>query len=82
MNNADDLITPITRNCPACQCTHHETKFTGGLTKREHFAAMAMQGLASNSDDGGEWSHDAETCAVVAVKYADALLAALSQSGE
>ncbi|MEE8299476.1 MAG: hypothetical protein V3R67_08880 [Thermodesulfobacteriota bacterium] len=47
----------------------------GGLTKREHFAAMAMQGLISSCDQAGEWTgHD---CAREAVEAADALLKAL-----
>lgn len=44
-----------------------------GLTKREHFAAMAMQGLLSSTaiDSPKEFARGA-------VKAADALLAALS----
>lgn len=48
-----------------------------GLTKREHFAAMAMQGILSNSrtidndDDHSEW------VAKRSVGQADALLKAL-----
>lgn len=47
-----------------------------GLTKRELFAAMAMQGLLSNPDELiSQW--DEETVAVSAKRHADALLAAL-----
>lgn len=42
-----------------------------GLTKRELFAAMAMQGLATDEFPEG--------CATSAVKYADALLAELAK---
>ena len=59
-----------------------------GLTKREYFAAMAMQGM--NLRDAGNFSkHDREMgidqdnanwAAEMAVKYADALLAALDDS--
>ena len=48
-----------------------------GLTKREYFAAMAMQGLLS-ADDDGFVSFD--ECARVAVKQADALLKALEEN--
>lgn len=47
-----------------------------GLTKREYFAAMAMQGLLANVDDGqmafGSISHEA-------VCYADALIVQLNK---
>lgn len=46
-----------------------------GLTKREYFAAMAMQGLCSHEEIGLE----SETkIAKVAVRQADALIAALN----
>ena len=45
-----------------------------GLTKREHFAAMAMQGLAASGNR--ELSRDV---AFLAVAYADALLAELEK---
>jgi glycerol kinase len=47
-----------------------------GLTKREYFAAMAMQGILSNEDNSYETAEDkAET----AVKSADALIEALNK---
>jgi hypothetical protein len=45
-----------------------------GLTKRELFAAMAMQGLLSDPEESGVYA----TVADVAVKYADALIERLS----
>jgi hypothetical protein len=45
-----------------------------GLTVREHFAAMAMQGLSSSWNQG-----DGQHVAKMAVEYADALLAELSK---
>lgn len=46
-----------------------------GLSKREYFAAMAMQGLLSNSNVLGDHNHDAsEWIATHSVKQADALL--------
>jgi len=47
---------------------------TGGLTKREYFAALAMQGMLANS--GREASDEA--FAIASVNLADALLEALS----
>ena len=52
-----------------------------GLTKREHFAAMAMQGLLSATDASGEWSGTG-SAAGQAVIEADALLAALEADDE
>ncbi len=46
-----------------------------GLTKREHFAAMAMQGLCADSIPGGH--HLPRNLSVEAVQHADALLEAL-----
>lgn len=48
----------------------------GGLTKREYFAAMAMQGLCANSIPGKH--HDFAFLTGEAVRYADALLSELS----
>lgn len=47
----------------------------GGLTKREHFAAMAMQGLSDKATVHYEFNEYAE----MAVKIADALIAALNK---
>lgn len=44
-----------------------------GLSKREYFAAMAMQGLATN------WSKSNEEIARNAIEIADALLAELER---
>jgi vacuolar-type H+-ATPase catalytic subunit A/Vma1 len=51
-----------------------EMGMTEGLTKREYFAAMAMQGILSSSADRG-------TSAVAknAVEFADALMEKLNQ---
>lgn len=48
-----------------------------GLTKREHFAAMAMQGIIGSGNLIGD--PDKEALAIHSVEYADALLAALEQ---
>ena len=70
---------------PACSIRQTDEYFGAlGLTKREAFAMAAMQGLLANSavdsdlfitgDDGAEWY-----AAKCAVRYADALLIALSE---
>ena len=46
-----------------------------GLTKREQFAAMAMQGMLAN---GTGYDNNAEILAAYAVSNADALLAELN----
>lgn len=56
------------------------TVMFNGITKREYFASMAMQGLTSVDN----FSDDNETISSMAewsVKCADALLAALDKKG-
>ena len=53
-----------------------------GLTKREHFAAMAMQGMLSDECGGQGPSWNADACAARACQFADALLRALAAGGE
>ena len=48
----------------------------GGLTKRELFAALAMQGMTSNN------SIPVELVAAWSVQYADALLAELAKEAK
>ncbi len=48
-----------------------------GLTKREYFAAMAMQGTMA-SDINGDWP-DCKSQAEYSVKCADALIEALNE---
>lgn len=50
---------------------------SGGLTKREHFAAMAMQGLLVNM--GRNEFNDSGAVSSEAVKQADALLKELEK---
>jgi hypothetical protein len=44
-----------------------------GLTKREYFAAMAMQGLLANNKSEHKY------CVIAAVEYADALIEVLNK---
>lgn len=50
---------------------------SGGLTKRELFAAMAMQGICADGIPGQH--HQYHATAQESVKYADALIAALNK---
>jgi hypothetical protein len=51
-----------------------------GLTIREHFAAMAMQGLvASRTRYADHWRIEWDSIATCAVKQADALIAELAK---
>lgn len=54
-----------------------QTAVYGGTTKRELFAAMAMQGMLANSDGGDRHQ---STIAAYAVSHADALLSALRET--
>lgn len=53
---------------------------TGGLTKRELVAAMAMQGLLANAISGRH--RIPELLSTDAIQYADALLAELERTKE
>jgi hypothetical protein len=66
MKNADMPAMPI----------ENTNDFYPGLTKRELFAAMAMQGMMSNANCT---FGDADRCASEATRIADALLAELAR---
>lgn len=72
MSNKNKSAFPLVDNV---QTGHIEA----GLTKREYFAAMAMQGAMVNADID---SLCAQGAAEVAVNLADALLAALSKESQ
>ena len=61
-----------------------ETNQVGGLTKREHFAAMAMQGFCANEGLANlikRFPEKDEICvARAAVEYADALIEELNKT--
>ena len=68
MSNADKPAMPL-----------HDDALAGyeGLTKREHFAGLAMQSLLAHYGTDG-----ADECASYAVEYANALLKALGHDDE
>jgi hypothetical protein len=50
-----------------------------GLSLREHFAGVAMQGLCSGQADYAGWGINPATVVKMAIEAADALLAELSK---
>lgn len=70
------------RAAPQSYINQYPENWPTGLTKREYFAGLAMQGLMACNDKGGFNSIE-DSCAEAAhfaVKAADALLAELSKS--
>jgi len=70
MTNPNDSIHPDTKENPQFNHPHF------GLTKREHFAAMAMQGIVSHCYK----DHPDQRIAESAVMMADALIEALNKT--
>lgn len=65
-----------------CTADGSSVMHESGLTKREYFAAMALQGLLAN--DWAEYRSKDEGCGMIsaaAVNYADALIEQLNKSG-
>jgi hypothetical protein len=58
---------------PTVQVTTPNSTVTHGLTKREYFAAMALQGLLTIND------LTLQECAISAVRTADLLIAELNK---
>lgn len=67
MTKAKDLINPT--------YSQSGVELNKGLTKREYFAAMAMQGMLASANNT---LFDYETIATHSVKHADALINALN----
>jgi len=59
---------------------HERVNAELGLTKREHFASMATQGLLSNSTSGG--LGDISTLSICAVDASEALIKALNKNSD
>lgn len=78
IKNGDLPAMPITTDEAICQMTGTTKPEFSGLTKREQFAAMAMQGLLSNSFQGPH--RDYKPLAIESITYADALLAELERT--
>ena len=71
MKNADKPINPVLTQNPSLI----------GLTKREHYAGLAMQGLLALPDKGtyGSFDEAIERICEVSVKFADELLKQLEE---
>ena len=81
MKNADKPINPLKRANNAFYDEKDEpfisrVKPLIGLTKREHYAGLAMQGLLALPDKGtyGSFDEAIERICEVSVKFADELL--------
>ena len=74
MNNSDEPITPLHPEYGINDMPYR------GLTKREHFAGLAMQGLLANPNvvEKGGTKPDHERIQIMAVSYADNVLKELS----
>ena len=85
MNNGNQPINPVmgANNVPFVNDGFLESRsMMTGLTKREHFAGLAMQGLllGINAQTGGEWHNwSEEDFSEAAVKQADSLLKMLDK---
>ena len=82
--NSNDLVYRDTITTAVDPNADRYTFISGGLTKREHFAAIAMQGmLAHDHWRGGSQSGKYKTdLAEYAVSFADALIAELNKRSE
>ena len=73
MKNADKPIYPVLTQSPSLQ---NDTSL--GLTKREHYAGLAMQGLLANCNggmtSGGSRTFSPNEISKLAVLHADELL--------
>lgn len=67
---------------PNAQAFPVSLQSTPGLTKREYFAAMAMQGILSSSDCAHGGYSSAGLAAAAAVVQADAIIDALNNESE
>ena len=82
MNNADKPIHE--KNGENMIHSFNSTDYSQGnfkgLTKREYFAGLAMQGLISSFTEkasNGSWGSEIKETIIVAIEYADELLAQL-----
>jgi hypothetical protein len=82
MNNSDMAAMPNTN--PETYPTPCPINYGHGLTKREHFAGLAMQGILSNSVMGDSALHEkhedwVKDISESSLQFADALLAELDK---
>ena len=68
---------PLSQSESAFPLADHGEFLATGLTKREFFAAMAMQGLLAQETENWNFGSDSSLLARVAVEQADRLMDAL-----
>ena len=79
MTDPNDLAYPVVREYDEQRGEYFSPSTEGGLTKREYFAAMAMQGILSGPVELlREIGNKGEGVAENAVKVADVLIEALN----
>lgn len=74
MTNGNDSVSPQVENTTSPN-GDYSVKTNGGITKREYFAAMAMQGILAGRMD----AIPSEIVLISAVEHADVLIEALNQ---
>lgn len=74
MTNGNDAAMPTDVWSEALMGEPYQAGTKPGLTKREHFAAMAMSGILARAESSGYFEDISD-----AVRYADALIAALNE---
>lgn len=72
--NPNDMAFPVTNPVDAPPNRHASIQL--GLTKREYFAALAMQGILSSKRINDSYARPYSQCAI---HFADALIAELSK---
>jgi hypothetical protein len=77
MSNANEPAFPT--SVQRGQSGEYWTEDEGGVTKRELFAAMAMQGMLADPNIRGDISELPGVVAAESVAFADALLAELAK---
>lgn len=77
MENKNQPVFPRPKQILTRDEDYHEIPAAFGLTKREYFAAMALQGLLANPASGND-TNALGCCAHDAVRVADFLLQELS----
>jgi len=76
MNNGDMPASPLDYE-HACEWMKGWHRDCSGLTKREHFAGLVMQGLMASIKENQIWSH--EEAVSLCLTMADALLEELEK---
>lgn len=83
MTNANDPINTAVEHTDGSTMTMRLSCTEIGLTKREYFAAMAMQGLLASFTQKsaiGAWNNETKETAEASVNFADALINALNET--